>query len=298
MKKLNVLSIVTCFVALVFLTACSRSFQGYDKTDDGLYYKFHIQNKNTPNPKQTDFLRVGMACYLNDVLYYDWQENESVYSQLTPPVFPGDLQKAYSMMHLGDSASFYIKADSVAIHYYDKDPKEVGIKPDDYFRYEIKLLEIMPEEKFQANIERMKDKMIKESREELEGYITSNNITVTPLESGIYIVSKEKGSGRCPVKGDIVEVDFESRMLNGRLLASTFGKDEKFSFVLGSGYVIPGWEEIVPQMHLGERVTAVIPFEMAYGEHSVTGIPPYANLVYDIKLLKITTAEEIAKIKE
>lgn len=297
MKKLRVLSIITCLVAFTLLTACGRRFQGYDKTDDGLYYKFHIQNKNAPKPKQTDFLRVGMACYLNDMLYYDWQENESVYSQLTPSAFPGDLQEAYAMMHLGDSASFYIKADSVAIHYYDKDPEEVGLKSDDYFRYEIKLLEIMPEEKFQAGIDWMKEKMINESREELEDYIKSNNITVTPLESGIYIVSTEKGRGRCPVKGEKVELDFESKLLNGRLLASTFGKTEKFSFVLGSGYVIPGWEEIVPQMHLGERVTAVIPFEMAYGEHSVTGIPPYANLLYDIKLLNITASEEMSDMK-
>ena len=62
---------------------------------------------------------------------------------------------------------------------------------------------------------------------------------------------------------------------------------------MGEGYTIQGWEEIVPKMHLGDRVKAIIPFDMAYGEHSVGEIPAYANLVYDIKLLKITTAAEL-----
>ena len=70
------------------------------------------------------------------------------------------------------------------------------------------------------------------------------------------------------------------------------------SVVLGEGATIQGWEEIVPKMHLGDRVKAIIPFDMAYGEHSVGSIPPYANLVYDIKLLKITTAAELKKQTE
>ena len=49
----------------------------------------------------------------------------------------------------------------------------------------------------------------------------------------------------------------------------------------------------MPKMHLGELVKAIIPFDMAYGEHSVGEIPAYANLIYDIKLLKITTAAEL-----
>lgn len=298
MKKSYLLITSICLSALTLFTACNQKYPGYKKTADGLYYKFYNHNASAPKPKQTDFLKVGMACYLNDELYYDWQENEGVYSQLTPQAFPGDLQEAYAMMNLGDSASFYIKADSVAIHYYDKDPQSVGLKPEDYFRYEIKLLEIMPQEEFQANIDRMKERLIKESRQELENYIIENNITVEPLESGIYIIPVEKGKGRCPEKGEIVELDFDAELLNGRDLGSTFEKDKKFNFVLGEGSVIPFWEEIVPLMHLGDRVTAIIPFDMAYGELSVTGIPPYANLVYDIKLLNIKPVEAKEKVAE
>ena len=70
-------------------------------------------------------------------------------------------------------------------------------------------------------------------------------------------------------------------------MGSTFNSPEKFSFVLGEGSTIKGGEEIVPKMHLGERVKAIIPFDLAYGDRAVGTIPAYANLVYDIKLLNI-----------
>ena len=82
-------------------------------------------------------------------------------------------------------------------------------------------------------------------------------------------------------------------MLNGQFVGSTYDRPDKFSFVLGEGYAIQAWEEIVPKMHLGERVKAIIPFELAYGEHAVGSIPAYSNLIYEIKLWKSTPKEEL-----
>ena len=287
MKRKYVLFVMVCLSVMMLATACTQRFPGFKKTQSGLYYKFHSRNVSAPQPKLTDFLKVNMTCYLNDSLYYE------VYTQLQDPIFKGDLQEAYAMMHLGDSASFYVKADSVATLYYEQDPNVVGLKPDDYFRYEVKLIDVKSEEEFMANVEKMKDAMKEASQKALADYIAANNINVTPEPSGVYIIPLEKGKGRCPVKGEKVELDFSATLLDGQSVGSTFGGPDKFSFVLGEGYTIQGWEEIVPKMHLGERVKAIIPFDLAYGEHSVGSIPAYANLVYDIKLLKITTAAEL-----
>ena len=300
MKK-NCLSItMICLSALMFLASCDKGrFPGYTKTSNGLYYKFYHQDATAPKPELTDFLKVEMACYLHDSLDYDFQSTgRDVYSQYLESKFPGDLQEAYAMMHVGDSASFYVKADSVAVLYYDQDPAEVGLKADDYFRYEVKLVELMSEKDFQAGIERMKEQLIEASRRELAAYIEKENIKEMPLESGVYIIPVEKGKGRCPVKGEKVELDFAAYLLNGQLVGSTYDMDEKFTFVLGDNFVIPGWEVILPKMHLGERVKAIVPYDMAYGEHQVGNVPAYSNMVYDIKLLKITTKEELIKQAE
>lgn len=299
MKKIFVLSAFVCLSAMMFFTACTEKFPGYKKTQSGLYYKFHSRNTAATQPKLTDFLKVAMSCYLNDTLYYDWQgEQRDVYTQLQAPIFGGDLQEAYSMMHVGDSASFYVKADSVAVRYYEQDPSVVGLSPDDYFRYEVKLVDLKSAEEFKADIEKMKETMMAESRKALENYIAANNITVTPEPTGIFIIPIEKGKGRCPVKGEKVALDFSASLLDGKSVGSTFNSNDKFTFVLGEGVTIQGWEEIVPKMHLGDRVKAIIPFDMAYGEHAVGEIPSYANLVYDIKLLNITTAAELQAEKE
>ena len=299
MKRNCLVFASVCLTALMLMTACTQVYPGYKKTKMGLYYKFYNQNPSAATPKLTDFLKVQMSCYLHDSLYFDWQHSgNEVFAQLKESYFPGDLLEAYAMMHVGDSASFYIKADSIAIRYYEMNADSLGLKDDDYFRYEVKLLEIQTQEEFQANIEKMKSDMMLASRQELAKYITENNISVNPLESGIYIIPLERGKGRCPVKGEKVELDFSASLLNGQQVGSTFDGTEKFSFVLGEGYTIQGWEEIVPRMHLGDRVKAIIPFDMAYGEHAVGSIPAYSNLVYDIKLLKITSAAELQKEAE
>lgn len=292
-KNFVFLTLMCLFVGLVF-TSCKQDYPGYKKTADGLYYRFINRNENGKQPQMTDFLKVKMACYLNDSLYYGWKEsNGEVHVQLSDPHFPGDLQSAYAMMREGDSASFYIKADSIAVKYYNQSPEAVGLMPTDRFRYEVKVLEIKTKDEFQAEIEKMKEEMANKSREEFAAYVKEKGITVSPEPSGIYIIPLEKGTGRCPVKGEKVELDFVANLLNGVSLGSTYEEGEKLSFVLGKGTTIQGWEEIVPKMHLGERVRAIIPFDMAYGDRAVGSIPPYSNLVYDIKLLKITTAEEV-----
>ena len=283
-----------CLLTMMLFSACTQKFPGYKKTESGLYYKFYSHNPKAQKPNQTDVMKVAMTCYLADTVYFDFQKSPSqVYAQLKESVFPADLNEAYAMMNLGDSASFYIKADSVAIWYYDKHPDSVGLKADDYFRYEVKLLEIRPMEEFQAEIDRMDNAMKEHSLREFADYVEQNLQGVTPEPCGVYMIPLEPGSGRCPVKGEKVELDFAAYLLNGQLVGSTFDNPDKFSFVLGEGFAIQGWEEIIPKMHLGERVKAVIPFEMAYGNRPVGAIPAYSNLIYDIKLLKITTAEEL-----
>ena len=132
MKKHCVIIAMVCLSAMMLFAACTQKYPGYKKTQSGLYYKFHSRNTSAQQPKLTDFMKVEMTCYLHDSLYYDWKGTQhEVYTQLQEPIFAGDLQEAYAMMHVGDSASFYVKADSVAALYYDQDPSAVGLAPED-----------------------------------------------------------------------------------------------------------------------------------------------------------------------
>ena len=71
-----------------------------------------------------------------------------------------------------------------------------------------------------------------------------------------------------------------------RTIDSSVERGEPFTFTVGAGQVIPGWDATVSNMRVGEKVTVLIPSDLAYGE-GTRGIPPYSPLVFDIELLEI-----------
>ena len=267
-----------CFLAMMLFTACTQRFPGYQKTENGLYYKFYSHDAAAQKPKQTDVLKVAMTCYLGDSIYFDFQLRESV--------FPADLNEAYAMMHLGDSASFYIKADSVAIKYYDKQPESVGLKVDDYFRYEVKLLEIKPLEEFQAEIEKMNLTTLKvESERAFAEYVRANAIADhTP--SGLYYSKSKVTHGASLRKGQKARIKFVASFLDGTPLGNS-DEDGYFDVVYGDGSVLKGLDEGIGLMHVGEKARFVVPYSLAYGEQPYSNVPACSNLIFDVELIEI-----------
>mmetsp|Transcript_33770 Transcript_33770/g.71990 ORF Transcript_33770/g.71990 Transcript_33770/m.71990 type:complete len:200 (-) Transcript_33770:333-932(-) len=125
--------------------------------------------------------------------------------------------------------------------------------------------------------------------------VTAKEIITTP--SGIkYAVTKEAGKGKAvaPLSGDIVAVDYTGYLVNGQIFDATHaeGKSNSLLFKVGSGSVIRGLDEVVSCMVVGQKVQAIIPPELAYGEKGVCLddgeclIKPGSTLVYDVFLKK------------
>lgn len=99
----------------------------------------------------------------------------------------------------------------------------------------------------------------------------------------------EEGSGAEAKSGDEVTVQYVGvDYKNGKEFDSSWSRNEPFSFTLGRGEVIPGWDQGVEGMKVGGRRELIIPPELAYGEAGAPpAIAPNETLVFVIDLLEV-----------
>ena len=99
-----------------------------------------------------------------------------------------------------------------------------------------------------------------------------------------YIVLKE-GNGGSPTKGAIVEAHYTGRLLNGTKFDSSVDRGASFTFVVGRGEVIKGWDETFLTMKKGEKRIIIVPPGLAYGDKGMGSIPPNATLIFEVELI-------------
>jgi len=105
--------------------------------------------------------------------------------------------------------------------------------------------------------------------------------------TGLRITDLVVGSGEEAVSGKSVSVNYRGTLTDGREFDSSYGRGP-FSFPLGGGRVIKGWDEGVAGMKVGGKRKLVIPPDLAYGERGAGGvIPADATLIFEVELLQV-----------
>ena len=121
-----------------------------------------------------------------------------------------------------------------------------------------------------------------------QGNNNDNQMTIQNAEPNLQKDDIVVGTGEEARVGDTVTVDYMGTLTDGKKFDSSKDHGQPFSFTLGEGSVIKGWEEGVPGMKVGGKRTLVIPPDLAYGNNAAGPIPANSTLIFEIELLKVT----------
>jgi FKBP-type peptidyl-prolyl cis-trans isomerase len=106
--------------------------------------------------------------------------------------------------------------------------------------------------------------------------------------SGLRYKIIQKGTGAKASKGQTVSVHYEGSLMDGTVFDSSYKRNQPIDFKLGVGQVIPGWDEGIALLEVGDKARFVIPSNLAYGSAGAGGvIPGDAILLFDVELMKV-----------
>ena len=113
-------------------------------------------------------------------------------------------------------------------------------------------------------------------------------MSTTTTDSGLVIEELEVGTGDEARAGREVTVHYTGWLTDGTKCDSSVDRAQPFSFPLGAGHVIKGWDEGVSGMKVGGKRKLTIPASLGYGARGAGGvIPPNATLVFEVELLRV-----------
>ncbi len=110
----------------------------------------------------------------------------------------------------------------------------------------------------------------------------------TTMSSGLKYKDEVVGTGESPTQGKQVRVHYTGRLTNGKKFDSSVDRGQPFTFTIGVGQVIKGWDEGVATMKVGGKRQLMIPPSLGYGARGAPpAIPPNADLIFDVELLGV-----------
>ncbi|HSV87036.1 MAG TPA: FKBP-type peptidyl-prolyl cis-trans isomerase [Bacteroidales bacterium] len=289
------------FVLLLVVTisaACSLNpFNRFKKTESGISYRFHVNTDDGAKPEVGKLVSLELVYRdSKDTVLMDTRNtNMPFILEFIESEYPGDIFEAIGMMTVGDSATFKIDAEQFFTHTAKMPSLPETIEAGSQLTFDIKLLNVMTEEEYMVEMERLAEEQRLKNEEIakaepgiLETYLKENNITATPRTSGLIYIEKIRGTGAKAAPGATVSVHYEGRLLDGTVFDSSRERGVPIEFQLGVGQVIPGWDEGISLMYVGGIAQLIVPSHLAYGGQGAGDvIPPYSTLIFDVELIEV-----------
>ncbi len=296
------------FVGLTLFAACEDSDkEGMLTTDLGTRYSYVTTNDDgqLANPGEYIYFQAQVKNEADSV-FIDTRDNpgdqpvlqalsDSLINEETSPV-----QDVLSKLRVGERA--VIRAD---ISQFPPQAKPPGMQQDSVMLYDIEVTEIVSQDEFTARQDAMRAEaeaaaetvrarepevraMTDQIYEDYKAGRLDDQLQST--ESGIRYIIHEEGDGPQAEAGRGVVVQYLGRLTsNGEIFDQSFERGQGIPFQLGTGRVIPGWDEGIAQLQQGDHATLIIPSELGYGAQGAGNgsIPPDSELMFYVELEEV-----------
>lgn len=288
-------SVFVLFLFTFFGISCQKGKTLY--TDSGMKYILYSTHTGE-KAVLGDYVTFEMVYKTaSDSVLFDSRINGVPFRmQLVKIPFKGSMEEGLTYLATGDSAIFFVSADSLNEKIFKDGNNTAGsslLTPGSHVKFEIKLLDIQTKAEAEKEIAINAEKRKAAEPEKIKGYVEKNNITALPDTNGIYIITDKLTEGKIK-DGDVVSVNYESRYLNGVMFDSNKSSNKPFVFQMGTNQVIKSWEVVFKKLYVGSKATIISPSSMAYGELGLrnTGngtfiVPPYCGLVFEVEVLDV-----------
>lgn len=133
-----------------------------------------------------------------------------------------------------------------------------------------------------------REKRVQAEREAARAELDKLAAGFEETKSGLRYQIIQKGDGQAAVAGKMVSVHYKGQLADGTVFDSSYKRNAPLDFQVGVGQVIPGWDEGICLLNVGDKARLVIPSDLAYGAAGAGGvIPPNATLVFDVELMDV-----------
>lgn len=131
-----------------------------------------------------------------------------------------------------------------------------------------------------------REKRLAAQKQAREAELDKHSAGFEKTASGLRYKMIQHGTGAKAQKGKKVSVHYQGALTDGTVFDSSYKRKQPIDFTLGVGQVIPGWDEGIALLKVGDKARFVIPSDLAYGSRGAGGvIPPDATLIFDVELM-------------
>ena len=278
---------------MAFTSACQQGEKLPDlRTPFGVPYALHTSGEGR-KPQIGEYVGVHLR-YISasDSVFYDTYVGRPLYSAYTPPARYGDPMDWFGVLGLGDSATFYVSADSI---FKMSDPPSF-IKRTETVRATIKLVDITDEAGYRKEEAQTKRARMEPELAGLRKALDNRGLSYVESENGV-LYNVERPGQNVPIKpGMKVKVHYTGMLLNGDVFDSSLERDQPFDFVINESQVIEGWHRGIPLLGEGGKGTLYLVPSLAYGARGTGKIPANSPLIFQVEVIEVI--DPMAKTRE